>query len=133
LRSAGGGTVYSIRIEILKVCPLMFKVTRPGATGESSETAGAPRRALTLSLAEMTALRRVLEARKQVVMDTIDRADELKLSNLLDDLDCDKTTSDAIQVPSFLPGIVPMCFESVLISLYRGTLGDGAGLRRPSG
>jgi hypothetical protein len=98
---AGGGTVYSIRIEILKVCPLMFKVTRPEATGGSTtETAGAPRRALTLSLAEMTALRRVLEARKQVVMDTIDRADELKLSNLLDDLDCDKTTSDAIQVPS---------------------------------
>lgn len=83
----------------MKVCPMMFKVTRPEAPVNSPETAKALHsRALTLSTAEMTALRRVLEARKQAVMDTIDRADELKLSNLLDDLDCDKATSDTIQV-----------------------------------
>jgi vacuolar-type H+-ATPase subunit E/Vma4 len=78
---------------------MMVKVNRPELGAHSNEAARAQRpRALTLSMAEMSALRRVLEARKQAVMDTIDRADELKLHNLLDDLDCDKSTSDAIQV-----------------------------------
>lgn len=97
-----------MRVTVLRICPAMCKVfreeTSPAltATGSAVATAPAPSSryptAASLSAAEVTVLQGVLETQRRRIMDTVDRAEELKLENLLDDLGCDQAIVDAMLV-----------------------------------
>jgi hypothetical protein len=87
--------VFAVRATVLRVCPVMCKVSR-GSTGAQEET-----RAV-LSAAEASVLHGVLQAPRTKIMDSVDRAEELKLENLLDDLCCDQEIVDAMLVSDVL-------------------------------
>jgi hypothetical protein len=91
LDCVGGGPVFAVRATVLRVCPVMCKVSR-SSTGTQEES-----RAV-LSVAEASVLHGALQDQRRKIMDSVDRAEELKLENLLDDLSCDQEIVDAMLV-----------------------------------
>jgi hypothetical protein len=87
--------VFAVRATVLRVCPVMCKVSR-SSMGTQEET-----RAV-LSAAEASILHGVLHAQRTKIMDCVDRAEELKLKNLLDDLCCTQEIVDAMLVSDAL-------------------------------
>ncbi len=99
-----------MRVKVLKICPLMSKVALHGAGEGAAE--GAAGRALVLSGAEGRALRQLLGIKKAKIADGIDRADELQLQTLLEEIDCDEDLAKTLLVRIFL-----VFFVRLLISI----------------
>lgn len=97
--------MYAIRGKIIKVCAPMSKLALPIAEDAANGAANpetAPRTTnLVLSGTEIQALHRVLESLRHKIADSIDKAKELQLSNLLEDLDCEEATVRALVVSKF--------------------------------
>jgi hypothetical protein len=87
--------VFAVRATVLRVCPVMCKVSR-SSMGTQEETLAV------LSAAEASILHGVLQAQRTKIMDSVDRAEELKLETLLDDLCCDQEIIDAMLVSDVL-------------------------------
>lgn len=58
-----------------------------------------------------------LESQRRRALDTVDRAEELQLENLLDDLGCDQWVVDALLVSTCLLACVAVCFAVGDVSL----------------
>lgn len=80
----------------------MSKLALPRADdspeGVAEQGTAARPASIVLSGAEAQALHRVLEALRHKIADSIDKADELQLSNLLEDIGCEETTTRALLV-----------------------------------
>lgn len=88
--------MYAIRAKILKICAPMCKVAQH--TADPAAPDGGPGRAVVLSGAEAGALRRLRDAQRAKISDSIDRAEELQLPNLLEDIDCDEDLAKTLLV-----------------------------------
>jgi len=64
---------------------------------EVHSTSGAMH-AMTLSKAEFLSFQCASDTAKQRIIDSIERADELKLEAVLEDLDCEEDIADALMV-----------------------------------
>ena len=82
----------------------MCKVTQSGAETSSNRDPNVPVdsnifvRAVVLSNNEASVLRRLRDTQKAKIADTIDRAEELQLKNLLEDIDCDEDLAKTLLV-----------------------------------
>lgn len=95
---AGAGAIYAIRFEVLRVLPMMAKVTRHNTTTASSSSSKGTVMHSTLSREEFLSFRSALDSAKQRVIDSIEQADEMRLETVLEDLDCDEDIADALLV-----------------------------------
>lgn len=97
---AGAGAIYAIRFEVLRVLPMMAKVTRHNTTTTSSSSSSSKGTVMhtTLSREEFLSFRSALDSAKQRVIDSIEQADEMRLETVLEDLDCDEDIADALLV-----------------------------------
>lgn len=104
--------MYAIRAKILKICPPMCKVNQQSADSAAAE--GGHGRAVVLSGAESGVLRRLRDAQRAKISDGIDRAEELQLQNLLEDIDCDEDLAKTLMVSR---AVLFSCFKIGLIGV----------------
>ncbi len=91
--------MYAIRAKVLKDCTPMCKITQLGADSSSKATdTNAFVRSVVLCSREANVLRRLRDTQKAKIADTIDRAEELQLKNLLEDIDCDQDLAKTLLV-----------------------------------
>ena len=91
--------MYAIRARVLKVCIPMCKITQLGTDSSSNSSENNPfARSIVLSSGEASVLRRLRDAQRAKIADTIDRAEELQLKNLLEDIDCDEDLAKTLLV-----------------------------------
>lgn len=107
--AAGAGAIYAIRFEVLRVLPMMAKVTRFETSPSSSSSKGTMHS--TLSREEFLSFRSAFDSAKQRVIDSIEQADEMRLEAVLEDLDCDEDIADAL--------MVTMQMNMNMLNLYR--------------
>lgn len=101
--------MYAIRAKVLKVCTPMCKITQLGTdSGSNATDTNAFVRSVVLSSGEANTLRRLRDTQKAKIADTIDRAEELQLKNLLEDIDCDEDLAKTLLVRN--KSIFSCCF-----------------------
>ena len=94
----GAGAIYAIRFEVLRVLPMMAKVTRHDTSSSSSSSSSKGTMHSTLTREEFVSFRSAFDSAKQRVIDSIEQADEMRLEAVLEDLDCDEDIADALMV-----------------------------------
>lgn len=121
----GGGAIYAIRGTVVKVSAPMCKIVIESSEmsperKEGNGTAAVPVRptSLTVSGGEAQVLHRVLDGLRQKIVDGIDKADELKLSSLLEDLDCEGAIAQALLVSALPSTTARFTFKVVNIGNF---------------
>jgi len=113
---AGAGAIYAIRFEVLRVLPMMAKVTRHNTTtAASSSSSKGTVMHTTLSREEFLSFRSALDSAKQRVIDSIEQADEMRLETVLEDLDCDEDIADALLVmrtDKVVQTVLTLCYST---------------------